>query len=551
MREVILLLLCATILISAAFILTSGLIESCSDCDDGNVCTFDYCNKSRECFHEPFDGPVDGCYGTGGCVEYTCVNGKCAPSRLSNCCGNNVCEETENYSTCPRDCKATCFDGIQNQGESDVDCGGPCEPCGVAYINYLRTVGSFRDEWYGISLKYNEAINAYNRNFDLTAIRHQTFEAYSQIVGIQYRLNHTTPFEGLDDLHELFGSMIDLYLKSLDSMILYTATKNTTFLDSANNFMADSIAKDTRFVVLFNEYAERFNKLQANCNNGVYDEGEELIDCGEICNRSCIVRIAVTKSFTVENTGYGADLQLNVTPPAIDYPPYQRVLNTSFEPEPNSIVSDDEGNVGYIYKIKFKGSGITELKIRQLIELKRGIHPGKSAIKPIQVDYVLKNPPLDAEALCSKAREIKSDSKTINQTILNIHDWLNKNMEYSQDEIEHGALYAFTNRCGACDEHSDLAVAFSRCLDIPARRAVGFIVNSSSIDGHAWAEYYEDGWVYFDPSVKKGFSGMVTDGRHILSCVGSKAYSCGMSYTYIFNKNMEPNITIREYTYLS
>jgi hypothetical protein len=28
-------------------------------------------------------------------------------------------------------CNATCDDGIRNQGESDVDCGGPCGPCGI------------------------------------------------------------------------------------------------------------------------------------------------------------------------------------------------------------------------------------------------------------------------------------------------------------------------------------------------------------------------------------------------------------------------------------
>ena len=25
---------------------------------------------------------------------------------------------------------ATCSDGIQNQGESEIDCGGPCSSCG-------------------------------------------------------------------------------------------------------------------------------------------------------------------------------------------------------------------------------------------------------------------------------------------------------------------------------------------------------------------------------------------------------------------------------------
>ena len=31
--------------------------------------------------------------------------------------------------TCKVACKACCSDGIQNQGEEGVDCGGPCAPC--------------------------------------------------------------------------------------------------------------------------------------------------------------------------------------------------------------------------------------------------------------------------------------------------------------------------------------------------------------------------------------------------------------------------------------
>ena len=29
----------------------------------------------------------------------------------------------------------TCFDGIQNQGELEVDCGGPCAPCEISGCN--------------------------------------------------------------------------------------------------------------------------------------------------------------------------------------------------------------------------------------------------------------------------------------------------------------------------------------------------------------------------------------------------------------------------------
>ena len=37
--------------------------------------------------------------------------------------------EVQVKDTCKVTCKTCCSDGIQNQGEEGVDCGGPCEPC--------------------------------------------------------------------------------------------------------------------------------------------------------------------------------------------------------------------------------------------------------------------------------------------------------------------------------------------------------------------------------------------------------------------------------------
>lgn len=56
------------------------------------------------------------------------------PAPPAPVCGDAVCEAPEETcSTCPADCGAcpTCNDGIQNQGEEGVDCGGPCPACEV------------------------------------------------------------------------------------------------------------------------------------------------------------------------------------------------------------------------------------------------------------------------------------------------------------------------------------------------------------------------------------------------------------------------------------
>ena len=51
-------------------------------------------------------------------------------------CGDLICNNdgSENCSSCSSDCGAcpttlTCSDGVQNQGETGVDCGGPCSAC--------------------------------------------------------------------------------------------------------------------------------------------------------------------------------------------------------------------------------------------------------------------------------------------------------------------------------------------------------------------------------------------------------------------------------------
>jgi len=92
------------------FILCFACVEEtrilvCGDCDDGNPCTKDYCNKETgACIHEPISGNISGCYLVQNCSWYSCVNGSCILTPLYNCCGNNICELNENCSTCGVDC---------------------------------------------------------------------------------------------------------------------------------------------------------------------------------------------------------------------------------------------------------------------------------------------------------------------------------------------------------------------------------------------------------------------------------------------------------------
>jgi len=89
----------------------SGLTDklSCpSSCDDGNPCTRDFCSRATEfaCRHESLSGDQAGCSGSPAICRYnTCEVGVCVKKTSTMCCGNEVCENSEDLTSCPADCK--------------------------------------------------------------------------------------------------------------------------------------------------------------------------------------------------------------------------------------------------------------------------------------------------------------------------------------------------------------------------------------------------------------------------------------------------------------
>jgi hypothetical protein len=92
--------------------------HSVGDCNV-NSCVNEVCTTSDLCVNHQLDsGEIDVDCGNGICpaceADKHCLNdGNCA----SNHCQNGFCQEP------------TCSDQYQNQGEVDVDCGGPCPKC--------------------------------------------------------------------------------------------------------------------------------------------------------------------------------------------------------------------------------------------------------------------------------------------------------------------------------------------------------------------------------------------------------------------------------------
>ena len=78
--------------------------------------------------------------------------------------------------------------------------------------------------------------------------------------------------------------------------------------------------------------------------------------------------------------------------------------------------------------------------------------------------------------------------------------------DYMKARATRTALEAFNERVGVCRDYAHLAIAFCRCMNIPARYCTGYLgdigqpPSSAPMDFAGWFEAYLDGkWYVFDP----------------------------------------------------
>jgi hypothetical protein len=522
----------------------------CLDCDDGNPCTFDSCVEGA-CLNKVLSGPVEGCSGRGGCVEYMCFKGECLLQRVLGCCGNGVCEGGEEYPTCPGDCGATCADGLLNQGEDEVDCGGPCTPCESPDYNYLRRLNDIRGVFLASAGNYTLAIQDYNLGQDKTPLGQAALRSYGEVERARELLMNITTPEDLFKLQFLMDEAMSVYLKALREMVLYSETGEDVYRVSSNKLFADSLDKDRAFIGFYNSAVDRYYVVSRGCFNHVFDEWEESVDCGGRCKKPCELILNVTKHLILRSEGGSAVLTVNVSSPAIHYPPQQRLIRSYQSPEPDAIYKSEEGNLYYVYELNMPAYGVREIKLSELVRLYPPPPPAISNSKYFNSIYLIgDNFSQTTDDICFRASMLKGNSTKTADIVSRILDWLRENIEYEYNDEEHGAQYCHVHRRGACDEHADLFIAMARCVGIPARRVTGSLLNASELRGHAWSEYYDGGWVYIDPSTKKPNQPHALDNRHVAACVGEGAYNCGVGYTYTYRRK-KPRVTVEERIYLS
>ena len=111
---------------------SGGNDNSKSSSGDSLICLERWnCSEWSECF--PDNMQYRNCIDENSCgtlaqkppIEQSCV--------YIGTCFDGIKNQGETGIDCGGPCPAcpTCFDGIKNQGETGIDCGGPCPPCGV------------------------------------------------------------------------------------------------------------------------------------------------------------------------------------------------------------------------------------------------------------------------------------------------------------------------------------------------------------------------------------------------------------------------------------
>ncbi len=205
----------------------------------------------------------------------------------------------------------------------------------------------------------------------------------------------------------------------------------------------------------------------------------------------------------------------------------QQVFYESIDPAPGKIYRDLDGNLLAQYwlrpyqKIEIQVKGWTKLFGRQINpEMGGPMHEIPDALITRYTGedkyWEVNNP-----RIRNLANELFDPKKNVTENAYEVYKYVVENLEYDIDGIDsehfdrHGALKALTQDLPwACMEFSDLFIALTRAMGIPARELNGFAIPQSEVltpvpvgmDNsdilHSWAEFYDPNfaWVPVDPA---------------------------------------------------
>ena len=216
-----------------------------------------------------------------------------------------------------------------------------------------------------------------------------------------------------------------------------------------------------------------------------------------------------------------------VIPVDFNSPTYQQVIkkiNFQFTPQPDNRTEITDQRQNRIIKVVWKRATRINTTIEIVAENRVKLQPlkVKGDFPPLNLPAET-NPylqtseqvPLDHKEIKTKALELTADTKTEFDAVQKILTWTINHLRYVLKPQKFGAVYAFKNKKGNCQNYSHLAAALMRSVGIPVRIVNGIalkkpydiklgknILTIKMAQGrHSWIEVYfpEMGWLAFDP----------------------------------------------------
>jgi hypothetical protein len=229
--------------------------------------------------------------------------------------------------------------------------------------------------------------------------------------------------------------------------------------------------------------------------------------------------------YDIENTESRKGIYEIALPP--DIPKLQQVKYTSISPKPQKIRIDEDGNAIAEFQLNAKQKMNIELNGSVRIA-GRQINPsygGKFSELPSDLveKYTKQQKYWDVDAADIKklVLELKDENKSVTENAKKAYDYVVKKLSYNFDALKETSIKRegslaplLENKKWTCMEFTDLFIAITRSMGIPAREINGFAATNEESNKpvsiqlksgdllHAWAEFYDPfhGWVQVDPT---------------------------------------------------
>lgn len=192
--------------------------------------------------------------------------------------------------------------------------------------------------------------------------------------------------------------------------------------------------------------------------------------------------------------------------------PFQQVAYTNWQPAPNAVETDPDGNWLATYtldgkqRLEVTAQGVAKIFLTPQPELRQSLDQTAQAKYLVQQTYW----PVDDPEIKALAQRLKTPEA--------IYTFLVRNFQYDYDRLtvtaeRKGAAWALAHPNQLiCMEFTDLFVTLARAAGIPAREVNGFAYTTNSklrplsLEQdvlHAWPEYYDETaqvWIPVDPT---------------------------------------------------